>query len=144
MLLRESVSALAYVLLLFTWPIFGTSETFASTSESFRFGRDVAREKVRLTREKIRNRLLEHHEAETLLEKQPWKNPHRRLDEDPPTMDLENDPCAALVGRDVFGYNGGLSFAPSYWQACAESLLVDAENMLLHIASLDQLFRDYQ
>ena len=113
-----------------------------------------AREKIRLLRQDIAHRLAAHgHTPESLWERQSWKTRRhlrrrrrRRLDDPGPQSAIMSfdDPCAAAVGTDVFVYNDRFNFAPSFWQACAESLPVDAENMVLHIESLDQLFRDYQ
>ena len=138
---RRHVGVMSRVLVLFWLAACGRGSS-ARATPVVRRRQVAARETIRARRQEIAARLQAargHPPEETT---RPWKT-RRRLQDDDVTMEF-NDPCAAAAGADVFSYNGRFAWSPSYWQACAESLPVDAQNMILHIESLDQLFRDYQ
>ena len=54
------------------------------------------------------------------------------------------DPCTATPGDTVYAFNGLRVFLPSFFETCAESINVDNDAMLLHIASLEEIFDQYQ
>ncbi|KAL7563541.1 hypothetical protein ACA910_012355 [Epithemia clementina (nom. ined.)] len=107
----------------------------ASTSATSSPRQDVARDKVRKLRNEIKERLDRIHGSDRKLEKIEAKEDMLR--------DLQSDPCTAIYEQNFFVFNGIPLWLPSFWQACAPTLTVDAENMLLHIASVNQIFRQY-
>jgi len=91
----------------------------------------IAQEKLETLRQDIEERLSA---ANT-----PRRNDHRSLQ----TPDL-SDPCTALDTTATFGISGLLLWPPSFYQSCAESIVVDPTNMLLHLQSLKDIFQQYQ
>ncbi|KAL7563526.1 hypothetical protein ACA910_012344 [Epithemia clementina (nom. ined.)] len=107
----------------------------ASTSFASSLRTDVARDKLHKLRNEIKERLDRIHGSDRKLKKMEAKGAMLR--------DLQSDPCTAIFEQDLFLFNGFPVWLPSFWQACAPTLTVDAENMLLHIASVNQIFRQY-
>lgn len=74
-------------------------------------------------------------ESPNVNKKANTKLPHREIQ-------MGDDPCMDLP-TFVDGYNF-LHFAPSGLSACAETILIDGDSMLLHLDSMKTIFRQYQ
>ena len=101
--------------------------------------RDTAREKLRVLREDIAQRLDSLHGSDRKKKvAAAAASSQRRLQ----SIDV-NDVCTSTLGPNVFSFNGLVRWSPSFWQNCAESYTVDADNMILHLESLNDLSRQY-
>ena len=105
--------------------------------------RDSARNKLRMLREEIDEILAIKQQQQVNV--RVGSNDERKL----PSYKSKSkrDPCVTNVGGNegfVLLKRPGYLFSPSFWVGCAKSLEVDYKNMLLHIKSLNDIFKDYQ
>lgn len=116
---------------------------FALRSTKAASDRDAARNKLRMLREEIDEFLAQKKQQQSSV--RVGSSNERKL----PSYKSKSkhDPCVTPVGGKegfVLLKQPGYLFSPSFWVGCAKSLKVDYKNMLLHIKSLNDIFKDYQ